>query len=163
MKIGAGAFAGCANLTQVVLPENVMDSITTTTTTSLSTGKVTVKVSASYGLGAGVFAGCQNLSKISVVTDVGTLDYDEDKNYSTSSNHYEYRFFGYEEKNGVIYRNTGDVVEIDGEEVRLKLIVGILESKLPADGVLTLKENERLLAGALDGITSIKKLSLIHI
>ena len=160
LKIGAGAFAGCANLTQVVLPENVMDSITTTTTTALSTGKVTVKVDTSYGLGAGVFAGCPNLSKISVVTDVGTLDYDEDKNYSTSSKHYEYRFFGYEEKNGVIYRNTGDVVEIDGEEVRLKLIVGILESKLPADGVLTLKENERLVAGALDGITSIKKIVL---
>ena len=160
LKIGAGAFAGCANLTQVVLPENVMDSITTTTTTSISTGKVTVKVSASYGLSAGVFAGCPNLSKISVVTDVGTLDYDEDKNYSSSSNHYEYRFFGYEEKNGVIYRNTGDVVEIDGEQVRLKLIVGILESKLPADGVLTLKENERLVAGALDGITGIRKIVL---
>ena len=160
LTIGAGAFAGCAKLTQVVLPENVMDNIKTTTTTINSTGKVTVRVSESYGLGAGVFAGCPNLSKISVVTDVGTLDYSEDNNSKYSNTHYDYRYFGYEEKNGVIYRNTGDVVEIDGEEVRLKLIVGILESKLPADGVLTLKENERLLVGALDGITAIKKVVL---
>lgn len=151
LKIYDFAFKDCTALEEVVLPKNVMDEVDTTK----SSGKKSYYygLGGSSGLAGTVFAGCTKLKTLSFVTELGDID-KETKSYI-------YTYSPYEVKGGLIYRYT-DKTTVDDQEVQLKTIVGVLPGYdfESTKGVLTLKEDERIAPGALEGVTGIKKVVL---
>lgn len=146
LKIYDFAFKDCTALEEVVLPKNVMDNVYT-----YSSGRKTYYygLGGSSGLAGTVFAGCTKLKTLSFVTELGAIGKENDV------------YTPYEVKGGLIYRYT-DKTTVDDQEVQLKTIVGVLPDYdfESTKGVLTLKEDERIAPGALEGVTGIKKVVL---
>lgn len=153
ISLGASAFKNCTGLVKVDLSSSVIDI--TVNELRISTG--VEKITYNNAIAVSVFAGCTNIKTFNIA------EVDSDFNNNTSSL-YSYKYHAESIKNdgGLLYRYSDEKIKLseDSEEVNIKMIIGILPNGIPKDGVLTLKENERLVAGALDGITSIKKIVL---
>ena len=157
IRLGASAFKNCTGLEKVELSENVIDIDVVITKYEDNT----YSYYSNDGFGVAVFAGCVNLRTL----NIPTVDFTTSKDYYNSKTQeirstYDYYITSVVKENGIIYRVSKDTVEIDGEKVQIRTIIGILDSAIPEDGILTLKANERLEVGALDGIKDIKKVVL---
>ena len=153
ISLGASAFKNCTGLVKVDLSSSVIDI--TVNELRISTGAE--KITYNNAIAVSVFAGCTNIKTFNIA-EVNS-DFNNDTSSSTS---YKYHAESIKNDGGLLYRYSDEKIKLseDSEEVNIKMIIGILPSGIPEDGVLTLKENERLVAGALDGITSIKKVVL---
>ncbi len=163
IRLGTSAFKNCTGLTTVDFSENVVN--VDVTITKYKNGKEPeYSYYYNYPLGISVFAGCVNLSTLNISSvDYTTSQEFEDSKKGTKSV-YEYFITSIEAKDGFIYQLSKNTIKIDGveKEVQLKTIVGVLPGYdfESMKGVLTLKEDERIAPGALEGVTGIKKVVL---
>ena len=116
-----------------------------------------------YGIGTAVFTGCTNLTSITMPNGVEEV---KTAYFSNTGISYEFVNKNAVKENGFIYRVSEEEQETQEgtTKVTVKTIIGVLNEAVERisenGGVLTLAENERLAAGALNGITAIKKVVL---